>query len=80
VRDILNEAEQYAKKAFVAPSDLAIMYLALGEIDHVFDLMEEGLRIHEAGFIFVHRSQVLDSVRSDPRFLKLLQQYNLPVE
>jgi adenylate cyclase len=80
LRDILHEAEEYAKKSFVAPSDLAIMHLALGNIDHAFDLLEEGIRIHETGFIFVHRSQVFDSVRSDPRFLKLLKRCNLPAD
>lgn len=79
LRDILEEAEEYAKKSFVAPSDLAIMHLALGEIDRAFELLEGDVRSHETGFIFVHRSQVFDSIRFDPRFLELLKVCNLPV-
>lgn len=77
LRAILEEAEEYAKKSFVSPSDLALLHLGLGETDRAFELLDEEIRIHNTGFIFVHRSQVFDPIRSDARFLDLLRRCNL---
>jgi adenylate cyclase len=80
LRDMIAQAEEYRKKSYVSPADLAVMYIALGNRDRALDLLEESVNLRDTGFIFVHRSKVFDPIRSDPRFLKLLERCNLPPE
>jgi adenylate cyclase len=80
LRKIIAEAEEYGKESYVSPADLAIMYLALGETERAFSLLNAEVQNHGPGFIFVHRSQVFDKIRSDPRFTKLLNLSGLPLE
>ncbi len=68
LREILAEAEDYARESYVSRSDLAILHLGLGEQEQALALLEADVQNRDIGFVFVWRSHVFDSVRSSPRF------------
>ncbi|HEY0306285.1 MAG TPA: BTAD domain-containing putative transcriptional regulator, partial [Longimicrobiales bacterium] len=62
---------------FVAPSDVAIIYLGLGEHERALDWLEQ-LVDQRGQRIFLKAEPIFDPLRSHPRFQKLLGALNLP--
>ena len=52
--------------------DIAMIYLGLGDRERLFMWLEKAYQEHEAMMVML-RTPIYDSVRSDPRFLRLLE-------
>lgn len=63
---------------FVAPSDVAIIYLGLGDHERALDWLERLVDVRGQR-IFLKADPIFDPVRTHPRFQKLLGALNLPV-
>jgi DNA-binding SARP family transcriptional activator len=69
--------EKRNKGGFVAPSDVAIIYLGLGDHERALDWLEQ-LVEQRGQRIFLKADPIFDPVRTHPRFQKLLSALNLP--
>jgi serine/threonine-protein kinase len=79
----LGELEKLSEERFVDPFWFSAVYVALGEHDRAFEMLE---RAYEAGSMrlpFVSVDPKFDALRDDPRFNELLGRIGLnpvPVE
>ena len=64
--------EQLKKNGHTPPFLIAVVYLGLGEREAVFPLLEQGINDRSYA-IRMNTEPVLDPLRSDPRFISLLQ-------
>ena len=62
----------------VFPIDLASVYVALGERDEAFRILEQAITEHNTLLVTIKEEPPLESLHSDPRWNKLLRMMNLP--
>jgi len=77
-RKILGSLEKLADRRYVAPYFIALVHLALGDVEEVFDWLEKAFKEHSAYLSNIKADPALDPIRSDPRFLKLIRRVGLP--
>jgi TolB-like protein/DNA-binding winged helix-turn-helix (wHTH) protein/Tfp pilus assembly protein PilF len=76
-RAILKRLE--TGKQYVSPTNLALVYNALGERDRAFALLERAYSAHDQQLVWIGLEGKHDPVlRSDPRFQDLLRRVGLP--
>ncbi len=73
----LNVLTAIGKKRYVPPSYVAIVYLALGDKDKAFEYLNKSYQDRSEQLLYLGVEPVVDSLRSDPRFDKLLKQVGL---
>jgi hypothetical protein len=76
-RAIMDRLEQQAKTQYLRAEILAMGYGALGEHDHAFACLDQAYEAHSAGLIYLHLDPGYESIRSDPRFAKLVTRIGL---
>jgi len=69
LRDLINEST----KRYVAPTGIAIVYIALGERDMGFEWLDRAYEAHDAFLHGLKTDVRFDPVRSDPRYAVLLK-------
>jgi serine/threonine-protein kinase len=62
---------------YVSPSELAILYAALGETDQAFAALDEGVVTHDQQILILATAPEYDPLRGNPRFVELLRRINL---
>jgi len=62
-----------ARKSYVSPFDIALIYTALGEKDTAFAWMEKAMQERSTWLVYSKWEPRLDPLRSDPRFHDLLR-------
>ncbi len=74
---VLDKLHGLSKKRYVSPFYIALIYMGLGQNDQAFEWLEKAYeeRDHWLETLKVH--PMLDSLRSDPRFTKLLKKMRL---
>ena len=75
---VLQTLSERAKKSYVSPFDLALIYTALGEKDKAFALLDKAVAEHSTFLVYSKWEPRLDPLRSDPRFQDLLRRIGLP--
>ncbi len=74
----LRDLEQQSKQRYVAPFDLAVVYLGLGETEQAFEWLEKAREDRSFWLIyFIRVASFIEGIRSDPRFPELLGRMNL---
>jgi eukaryotic-like serine/threonine-protein kinase len=76
-RDILNRLKEQSQRGYVSPCDIAEVHAALGEEDQAFEWLEKAYELRSSDLRFLRVSQLMDSLRSDPRFADLLRRVGL---
>ncbi|PYT00344.1 MAG: hypothetical protein DMF63_07165 [Acidobacteria bacterium] len=76
-RVILRDLEERAKVRYVPSCTLAQLYLALGEKEKALDLLEISFTNRAAIMAFLKVDPGWDALRSEPRFVGLMQKMNL---
>jgi serine/threonine-protein kinase len=76
-RQAVEKLVELSRKKYVSPHDIAVIYIGLGEKDSAFEWLEKAYRERNARLIELS-DPVYDSLRSDPRFLDLVQRLGLP--
>jgi serine/threonine protein kinase/tetratricopeptide (TPR) repeat protein len=76
-RKILAELTMRSQQTYVQPMWLAVIHLALGEKDQAFDGMQKAYEDRSAWLVYLKVDPFFDAVRSDPRFVALLQRVSL---
>ncbi len=72
-RKLIESIEKHPSKIDNVYRGLALVYSALGEIDHALELLEKSYNAREIALFSVKVDPKLDAVRSDPRFENLLK-------
>jgi TolB-like protein/Flp pilus assembly protein TadD len=72
-RKILAEMEQLAAVRYMPSPQLALIHLGLGETEKALDCLEQGLEEKSFWMIYLKADPVYDSLRSHPRFVRLLR-------
>ena len=67
-----------ARKSYVSPFDIALIYTALGEKDTAFAWLEKAVAERSTWLVYSKWEPRLDPLRSDPRFQDLLRRIGLP--
>ena len=75
---ILDELNEFSKQQYVSPYEIAAIYVALGDNDRAFQLLEKAYTEHSFHFVNLNVSPHFKSVRSDPRFQDLIRRVGLP--
>ena len=75
-RRILAELDQQ-KQRYVSPYTIATIYAGLGEKDQAFKWLEKAVEDRDIWLMNLKVAPVLTSLRSDPRFERLLQRIGL---
>jgi serine/threonine-protein kinase len=76
-RAIMERLERQAKEQYLRAEILAMGYGALGDADRAFACLDEAFAAHSAGLIYLHLDPGYESIRSDPRFGKLVAKIGL---
>ena len=77
-RAILKALEQNAQFAYVSPYLIASIYCALGEKDEAFKWLYSAFDRRDSHIVELSLDPLMDPLRSDPRFLPLIQRLHLP--
>jgi len=74
---MLGELNELAKQQYVSAYEVATIYVALGNNEQAFQLLEQAYAEHSFHLIYLNVSPQFKSVRSDPRFQDLVQRLGL---
>jgi tetratricopeptide (TPR) repeat protein len=69
---------ELSKDRYVAPYDVAVVYVGLGDNDHTMEWLQRAYEDHSAWLIWIKVDPRFDSVRDDPRYRTLLQGMRIP--
>ena len=72
----LEEIRTIAKRKFVPAGHIALIYVGLGDKDQAFAWLEKSYQAREA--VPSKANPLVDSLRSDPRYVNLLHRAGLP--
>ncbi|NOT61686.1 MAG: protein kinase [Acidobacteria bacterium] len=76
-REIVAQLESAAATRYVAPGHFALLHAALGDTDKAFEKLEESLAQRDTWLILTLVEPMFDAMRSDERFVSLLQRMQL---
>jgi tetratricopeptide (TPR) repeat protein len=74
---MLNELNELSKQQYVSAYEVATIYVALGNNEQAFQLLEKGYAEHSFHLVYLNVSPQFKSVRSDLRFQELVQRIGL---
>jgi serine/threonine-protein kinase len=75
---IIARLQERAKQRYVSPYLIAMIYLGLGEKEHVLDWLEKSYQSREDAFTGLNCDPAFDDLRSEPRFQDLVRRVGLP--
>jgi TolB-like protein/Tfp pilus assembly protein PilF len=75
--EILNELNELAKRQYASAFEIATIYIALGNNEQAFQLLENAYAERSFHLVNLNVSPQFKSVRSDPRFQDLVQRIGL---
>ncbi len=76
-RKSLAELEALSRRRYVAPLDLALVHIGLGDKDRAFEWLDKAVEDHSSWLRMMKLDPKMDSLRNDPRFPALLRRMNL---
>lgn len=74
---MLNELEKKSTQQYISSIYFSTIYIGLGEKDRAFEWLEKAYNERSVWLIYIHRSPIYDSIRSDPRYTALLKKMDL---
>jgi TolB-like protein/DNA-binding winged helix-turn-helix (wHTH) protein len=77
-QSILREMQKRSQTQAVGAYEAAFIYAALGKNDEAFEWLDRAYDQHDPGLTYLKVDPVLDPLRSDPRFDKLVHRVGLP--
>jgi len=75
---LLDELNELSTQHYVSPYRIAAVYAALGDRDRAFKWLEHAYESRDGWLIWLLVDPVVDSLRSDERFMELLRRMGLP--
>jgi TolB-like protein/Tfp pilus assembly protein PilF len=74
---VLSELSERAKTTYVSPVALCGLCIAVGRVSDAFDLLEEAHRERRGWLAYLNIEPILDGLRNDPRFIRLVERMRL---
>jgi serine/threonine-protein kinase len=74
----LAELKDLAKQRYVAPFDVAVIYVGLGDKNQTFEWLQKALEDRSHWVIWLKCDPRFDSIRSDPRYGEVMRRMGLP--
>ena len=74
----LYEKSKQSEKFYLAPHEIALIYLGLGDKENTVNWLKLAVADHFASASYLGVDPMFDSIRSDPRFAELIRILNLP--
>ncbi len=75
---MLAELKQVSRQRYVAPSEIAVVYIGLGDKDLTFEWLEKAYRDHSPWLIYLKVDPRFDSLHGDSRYRDLRRRMGLP--
>jgi Tfp pilus assembly protein PilF len=75
---LLAQLVKQSRKQYVSPYYIAMVYLGLGKNDLAVTWLEKALADHSNGLVFAKVEPELDPLRSNPRFITIVNDLNFP--
>jgi serine/threonine-protein kinase len=76
-RAVLKELEERQRTRYVSPVALAMIQVALGDVDASFDLLDKAHQERRGWLAYLRIEPILDPLRPDPRFRRQLERMRL---
>jgi tetratricopeptide (TPR) repeat protein len=76
--NVLVELKQLSRRRYVAPFEIAVIYIGLGEKDLTFEWLERAYRDHSAFLAYLKVDPRFDSLHGDSRYRDLRHRMGLP--
>lgn len=76
-RTILKELKELSKNKYVSSYEVAAIYVALGETEQAFQLLEEAYHENSFHLVYINVWPQFRSLKSDPRFERLVKRLGL---
>ena len=77
-RQSLARLQALSQTRYVAPYDVAVVYIGLGDTDSAMEWLKKAYDDHSAWLIWIKLDRRFDSCRNDARYLELLHGMNIP--
>jgi len=71
--EILDDLQRSRKRRYISAGNIATIYIGLDKKELAFDWLEKAYQDKDIVVVWLKVSPVLDPLRSDPRFMKLLK-------
>jgi TolB-like protein/Tfp pilus assembly protein PilF len=75
---ILTDLLRPGKYRYVAPADIAEVYVWMGDHDRAMDWLQKALDERSFAMVYMKVHPAYDPIRQDPRFVKLLERLHFP--
>ena len=75
---IIQELTERTAHEYIDPTEIAYIYVALGDKDHAFAVLEKGYQERAGNIPWVKMEPKFDPLRGDARFTDLLRRIGLP--
>jgi len=76
-QQILDDMIERTKQEYVSPYHIALLCFTLGENDLGFEWLDKAYKERDHWLLYLNAEPMFDTVRSDPRFTKLLKKIGL---
>jgi TolB-like protein/Tfp pilus assembly protein PilF len=76
---LLKELSETAQTGYVAPYDIALIHIGLGDKERAFEFLDKAYQDRNEQMCWLKVSPELESLRGDPRFPLLIRRMGLPV-
>ena len=77
-REIVRRLDSLSRTRYVAPLDLAMVEIGLGDADAAFRVLDRAVEERNAWLIFLNVEPMFEPIRADPRFAKVVARVGLP--
>jgi len=77
-RAALKELKELAKRKYVQPYSIAVVYAGLGEKDQALAWLERAYDDRSSYVVYLKVEPIFDSLHSEPRFVDLIRRVGLP--
>ncbi|HXM42781.1 MAG TPA: winged helix-turn-helix domain-containing protein [Bryobacteraceae bacterium] len=74
---LLAQLQKMKSERYVAPFDIAVVYVALGERDQAFDWLEKAYQDQSEMMLFLEMYEPVDDLHDDPRFQDLVRRVRI---
>ncbi len=71
---------EQSKSKYIAPGDIALLYIHAGNKEKALDCLEQAYEIHDPNVIYIGVRPIYAILRDEPRYQELLRKMNLPVD
>lgn len=78
--EVINDLKERAQSRYISPYDIAMIYIGLGDVGQAFAWLDRAYEDRSDSLVWLRIDPRLDSIRSDPRLIDLMERVGLGPE